>query len=243
MCVCVSLHGPYSRGATKFPDNKCLGTRPYKLDKDGKYTRLDKDGNPDPNPKTLPVRELYKYWTYKQVQEQATAFGAGLSKLGLVSQVRKRGVVSCSVTPTPHSVCPMTHTFFVCHGNMSEYTYHINTSVGPCVLCGCAVVTGCVLLLCFLLMRVSFLVIVTDLTRLMDVCVIWLSKCFVATTWGDGVSSSQDSVSIYSINRPEWTVVNLGNFSQSFRTVALYDTLGTLQPFVVLNSLWDERLV
>jgi hypothetical protein len=85
-CVC----GHDSRGASKFPDSKCLGTRPYKLDKDGKYIRLDKDGNPDPNPKTLPVRELYKYWTYKQVQEQSTAFGAGLAKLGLNSQVRMR---------------------------------------------------------------------------------------------------------------------------------------------------------
>eukprot|EP00455_Lapot_gusevi_P014705 TRINITY_DN1737_c0_g1_i1.p1 TRINITY_DN1737_c0_g1~~TRINITY_DN1737_c0_g1_i1.p1 ORF type:complete len:750 (-),score=302.75 TRINITY_DN1737_c0_g1_i1:346-2514(-) len=35
-----------------------------------------------------------------------------------------------------------------------------------------------------------------------------------------------DAVALYAMNRAEWTITNLANFSQSLRTVALYDTLG-----------------
>lgn len=48
--------------------------------------------------------------------------------------------------------------------------------------------------------------------------------------YGAGLASlglkPQDAVAIYSPNRAEWTIANLGNFSQGYRTVALYDTLG-----------------
>ena len=34
------------------------------------------------------------------------------------------------------------------------------------------------------------------------------------------------NIGIFSINRPEWYVTHIGNLSQTFRSTALYDTLG-----------------
>eukprot|EP01083_Nonionella_stella_P141022 433726_1 len=47
---------------------------------------------------------------------------------------------------------------------------------------------------------------------------------------GNGIATlsldEQSNIGIFSINRSEWMVCHLGNWSQSYRTVALYDTLG-----------------
>ena len=52
----------------------------------------------------------------------------------------------------------------------------------------------------------------------------------IVQAYGAGLASlgvlSGESVAIYSINRAEWSMANVGNFSQGYRTVALYDTLG-----------------
>jgi len=47
---------------------------------------------------------------------------------------------------------------------------------------------------------------------------------------GNGLASlgldAQSNIGIFSINRSEWMITHLANWSQSYRTVALYDTLG-----------------
>ena len=52
-----------------------------------------------------------------------------------------------------------------------------------------------------------------------------------------------ESVAIYSINRAEWTISSIGNFSQSFRTVALYDTLGVDAAEYIVNHADCKVLV
>ena len=48
--------------------------------------------------------------------------------------------------------------------------------------------------------------------------------------WGEGLRTldieDKSNICIFSQNRPEWYAVHMGNLSQSFRTCALYDTLG-----------------
>ena len=69
-----SIWDAFCRGATKCPENRCLGTRVYALT-DGKYQRADE--------KAMPTRGDYVFWTYTEVREAAAAFGAGLSSLGI----------------------------------------------------------------------------------------------------------------------------------------------------------------
>eukprot|EP01084_Bolivina_argentea_P241919 405981_1 len=60
---------------------------------------------------------------------------------------------------------------------------------------------------------------------------------------GNGIASlglgAQSNIGIFSINRPEWMVSHLGNWSQSYRSVALYDTLG---PAAVQYIIWHAEL-
>ena len=52
-----------------------------------------------------------------------------------------------------------------------------------------------------------------------------------------------DAVGIYSINRAEWTVAAFGNYSQTFRTVALYDTLGSDAAEYIVNHAECKVLI
>ena len=54
----------------------------------------------------------------------------------------------------------------------------------------------------------------------------------------DGVND-QANIGIFSINRSEWMVAHLANWSQSYRTVALYDTLGAQ---AVQYIVWHAEL-
>ena len=48
--------------------------------------------------------------------------------------------------------------------------------------------------------------------------------------WGNGLQAlglpEKTNIGIFSMNRPEWYCIHMGNLSQTFRTVALYATLG-----------------
>ena len=52
----------------------------------------------------------------------------------------------------------------------------------------------------------------------------------MAINFGVGLRSlgikDDSNIGIFAINRPEWFLVHMGNLSQSYRTTALYDTLG-----------------
>ena len=47
------------------------------------------------------------------------------------------------------------------------------------------------------------------------------------------------NICIFSINRLEWVVAHLGNWSKSYRTVALYDTVGAQ---AVQYIVWHAEL-
>ena len=51
-----------------------------------------------------------------------------------------------------------------------------------------------------------------------------------AINFGSGLRvlgiEDHSNIGIFSINRPEWYVAHMGNLSQSYRSTALYDTLG-----------------
>ena len=38
--------------------------------------------------------------------------------------------------------------------------------------------------------------------------------------------TDKSNIGLFSINRPEWYIAHMGNLSQSYRSTALYDTLG-----------------
>jgi long-chain acyl-CoA synthetase len=59
--------------------------------------------------------------------------------------------------------------------------------------------------------------------------------------WGNGLQKlgvkAKTNVGLYSQNRPEWYATHIGNLSQSFRSAALYDTLGpTAVSFIVAHA-------
>merc|ERR1719148_295383 len=60
---------------------------------------------------------------------------------------------------------------------------------------------------------------------------------------GNGLKSlsvgDQPNIGIFSINREEWMIAHLANWSQSYRTVALYDTLGAA---AVQYIVWHAEL-
>ena len=52
----------------------------------------------------------------------------------------------------------------------------------------------------------------------------------MAVAYGCGLRklgiADDSNIGLFSINRPEWYIAHMGNLSQSYRSTALYDTLG-----------------
>lgn len=71
---CTTVWGCFQRGVKKHGDNNCLGTRQFVIDEEKKTIVIDSD--------KTPKRGKYVWDSFKEVDEAARAFGAGLVDLG-----------------------------------------------------------------------------------------------------------------------------------------------------------------